>query len=64
MKPVTIAAMALLGASLMLKPAVADDWNKKTIFTFSGPVEIPGQVLTPGSYVFKLLNSDSDRHIV
>jgi hypothetical protein len=27
-------------------------------------VEIPGQVLPPGTYVFKLLDSASDRHIV
>ena len=44
--------------------AKADEWNKKTIMTFSGPVEIPGQVLAPGTYVFKLLDSQSDRNIV
>jgi hypothetical protein len=27
-------------------------------------VEIPGQVLPAGTYVFKLVNSTSDRHIV
>jgi len=35
--------------------------------TFSAPVEIPGvgaQVLPAGTYVFKLLDSRSDRHIV
>ena len=45
----------------------ADEWNKKTTVTFSGPVEIPGvgaQVLPAGTYVFKLLDSDSNRHIV
>jgi hypothetical protein len=50
-------------------PSVAksDEWNKKTIVTFSAPVEIPGagaQVLPAGTYVFKLLDSQSDRHIV
>ena len=47
--------------------AKADEWNKKTIVTFSAPVEIPGvgaQVLPAGTYVFKLLDSQSDRHIV
>src|SRR5678815_2015824 len=41
--------------------------NKKTTVTFSGPVEIPGvgaQVLPAGTYVFRLLDSQSDRHIV
>lgn len=42
----------------------ADTWNKKTIVTFSDSVEIPGQVLPAGTYVFKLADSVSDRHIV
>jgi len=44
--------------------ARADDWNKKTTMTFSQPVELPGVVLPAGTYVFKLLDSRSDRHIV
>jgi hypothetical protein len=45
----------------------ADDWNRKTVVTFSGPVEVPGvgaQVLPAGTYIFKILESPSDRHIV
>jgi hypothetical protein len=45
----------------------AQTWNKRTSVTFSGPVEIPGagaQVLPAGTYVFQLLDSQSDRHIV
>jgi hypothetical protein len=48
----------------MLPQAKADEWNQKTVFTFNGPVEIPGQVLEPGTYVFKLMDSMSDRDIV
>jgi hypothetical protein len=44
--------------------ARADEWNKKTIVTFTAPVEIPGKVLPAGTYVFKLLDSASDRNIV
>jgi VWFA-related protein len=47
--------------------ASAQPWNKKTTVTFSGPVEIPGvgaQVLPAGTYVFRLLDSTSDRNIV
>ena len=44
--------------------ATADESNQKTIFTFSGPVAIPGQVLDAGTYVFKLADSESDRDIV
>ena len=41
--------------------------GKKTTVTFNEPVEIPGvnaQVLPAGVYVFRLLDSLSDRHIV
>jgi len=44
--------------------AAADLYDKKTVVTFSAPVEIPGKVLPPGTYVFKLLDSSSDRNIV
>jgi hypothetical protein len=51
-------------ASFLAQPVMADEWNKKTEFQFSGPVEIPGKVLTPGKYVFQLVDSESDRNIV
>ena len=61
--------IAVIGG--VLAPAArADDWNRKTVITFSGPVEIPGVhlagwgVLPAGTYVFKILDSQSDRHIV
>ena len=44
----------------------ADEWNRKTTVTFSAPVEIPGvgaQTLPAGTYVFKIMDSASDRHI-
>lgn len=47
--------------------AKADDFNRKTVVTFSGPVEVPGvgaQILPAGTYVFKIFDSNSDRHIV
>ena len=47
-----------------LLAARADEWNKKTIVTFNGPVEIPGRVLLPGTYTFQLLDSESDRSVV
>ena len=57
----------LAGAAMMcgrVRQANADEWDQKTKFTFSGPVEIPGQVLPPGTYVFKLADSQADRNIV
>src|SRR5580700_4709793 len=73
MKPAKAALMVfgLAVMAAMVSPSLkADDWNRKTIFTFSGPVEIPGVhltgfgVLPAGTYVFKILDSQSDRHIV
>jgi len=60
----TVIACAAL-AFLLMPPASADTWDKKTDVTFSGSVEFPnGTVLAPGHYVMKLLNSASNRHIV
>src|SRR2546426_12382087 len=44
--------------------AKADAWDKATIVTFSSSVEVPGQVLPPGTYVIKRAHSEWDRDIV
>jgi hypothetical protein len=52
---------------LAVPKATADDWSRETVITFSGPVEVPGvgaQTLPAGTYVFKIFDSQSDRHIV
>jgi hypothetical protein len=61
-KVILLAGLGFLG--LMVPRATAEEWDQKTIFTFSGPIEIPGQVLPAGTYVFKLADSQSDRDIV
>jgi hypothetical protein len=65
----TVFCLALMGA--VFSPAAkADEWNKKTTMTFNGPVEIPGvhlkgwAVLPAGTYVFKIVAANPDRHIV
>ena len=67
MKPfrtlLSLFAVTMLSAAVL--PSVqADTWNKKTVVTFSQPVEIPGKILPAGTYTFQLLDSPSDRHIV
>ena len=61
-------ALSLAVVCLLVVPtATADDWNRKTVITFSGPIEVPGvgqHNLPAGTYVFKILDSQSDRHIV
>jgi hypothetical protein len=44
--------------------AQADQWDKKTILTVNQPVQVKERLLPPGTYVLKLLDSPSDRHIV
>jgi LPXTG-motif cell wall-anchored protein len=62
---VVIILCLTLGALAFPCNVNADASDKKTIVTFSQPVEIPGvQVLPAGKYVFKLLDSSSNRNIV
>jgi hypothetical protein len=44
--------------------ARADEWNKRTFLTFSGPVQIPGATLPAGTYLFQLADPDNARHVV
>ncbi len=57
--------LTAVGGLIAFSPfAKADEWDKRTVITFHQPVEIPGMVLAPGTYVMKLLDSPSDRDIV
>jgi LPXTG-motif cell wall-anchored protein len=60
----TVLFAAVFGIVAAAPKASADEWNKKTIVTISEPMEVPGAKLEPGKYVFKLADSQSDRHIV
>jgi hypothetical protein len=44
--------------------AHADEWNKQTTITVNQSIEVPGAVLPAGSYIFKLVDSQSNRNIV
>ena len=57
-----VCGVALAAGLAML--ARADEWNKRTIFTVNQPIQVSDKLLEPGQYVFKLLDSSSDRHIV
>jgi hypothetical protein len=45
-------------------PAQASVWDKKTVLTVDQPIQVQDTYLEPGTYVFKLADSSSDRHIV
>jgi len=73
MKLLKAAPMVLclaLASATFAPSAKADAWDRKTVVTFSEPIEIPGVhlqgwgVLPAGTYVFKIFDSRSDRHIV
>jgi hypothetical protein len=66
-KALSIAFCVLVACAFLVSTAAADDYNNRTTVTFSAPVEVPGvgaQVLPAGTYLFKLMDSSSDRNIV
>lgn len=63
-RAIQISMCATVLSVMFVVATKADTWDRKTVVTFTDAVEIPGQVLPAGTYVFKLANSISDRHIV
>jgi hypothetical protein len=61
MQKLLIACLAVFGLANL---AHADEWNKKTELTVKESIEVPGATLQPGKYVMRLLDSQSNRHIV
>jgi hypothetical protein len=55
-------ALALAGS--ILTPARADEWNKETRMQTNVPLQIPGHVLEPGTYIFRLVDGLSNRNVV
>jgi hypothetical protein len=58
-----VIGLGLIGSSFVPK-AHADTWNKMTVVTVNEPVIAGNKVLQPGTYVWKLLDSPADRHVV
>src|SRR5947209_20599606 len=66
-KALSILFCVVAACAFLLLPAAADEWNNRTTITFSAPVEVPGvgvHLLPAGTYLFKLMDSPSDRNIV
>ena len=61
---VLTAICAALLCAAMGSSARADQGNRKTVVNFTGPVEIPGQVLPAGTYVFSLVTLPGTRNVV
>jgi hypothetical protein len=60
----SITAACCAAALLSAAPAAAQNANRLTYVTFSGPVSLPGTTLPAGTYAFRLADSPADRHIV
>lgn len=63
-----IGSLAVVGVGLIgsafVPRAHADAWDKKTIVTVNEPIIAGNKVLDPGTYVWRLMDSPSDRHVV
>ena len=60
----TLAMLCGIALSVVAFRAQADQWDKRTILTIDQPIQVMNTFLEPGKYVFKLADSNSDRHIV
>ena len=54
----------LLAFGVTLPSARADENDQATKLTFNQPVQIPGRVLSTGTYWFTLTNTDFSRNVV
>lgn len=60
----TAACAAVLFVALSPRAVRADDWDQRSVLTFSDTVQVPGAILPAGTYVFRLRDSKSDRYTV
>lgn len=58
-----VSGVGLIGGAFTPR-AHADAWDKKTIMTVNEPIIAGNKVLDPGVYVWKLMDSPADRHVL
>jgi len=60
-----IAIGLIIAFTLIVELAAhADEFDQATVITFNQPVQIPGQVLPTGTYVFELADHGTENHTV
>jgi hypothetical protein len=59
-----LASAVALAWCLGASTAIADDYNRETVLTINQTMMVPGAMLTPGTYTFKLANPESSRDVV
>ena len=53
-----------LGLALFASAAQAQTEDKKTYFTFSGPIAVPGATLPAGKYLFRIADPTTGRRVI
>jgi len=64
MRVITSLCCAVALAILLVPGARADENDRLTYMTFSGPVQVPGVTLAAGTYTFKIADGAVSRHVV
>ena len=53
-----------LGVTLWASTAQAQHADKRTFFTFSAPIALPGATLPAGRYIFRIVDTTSSRKVI
>lgn len=53
-----------LGLTLVVSVAQAQPEDKRTYFTFSGPIALPGVTLPAGRYIFRIVDTTTSRKVI
>jgi len=61
---ITILGAIAIACGLVTHRAQASEWDKMTKLTVNEPIQVSDTYLDPGTYVFKLADVGSSRHIV
>jgi hypothetical protein len=61
---VCLACSVAVFVCLVAAPAAAQPSDKRTLFTFSGPVAMPGTTFPAGQYLFRLASPDTSSNVV
>jgi len=64
MRYITAMCCAVALTAMVTPAAHADDYNKRTLVTFSAPVQVPGVTPPAGTYTFKLADPESSRRVI
>ncbi len=58
-----VSALAVATA-LVTGSAFGETYDKRTVFTFNRPIALPGVTLPAGEYLFRIVNTETDRKVI